>query len=285
MTRISSTLAGSVGRCYIPGFMRRPLFGLYSKVYNVNQEEMVEPLENYNSFVEFFTRQVKPRTIDQSPNVLVSPADSRVLTFGEVKGNDVLLIKDINYGLGEFLTGRRYQQFTSEELEKIKKSDQSKEKTKLYSAIFYLNPGDYHRYHSPCDFKVLSRRHIVGYLYPVKISYIEKTPRVYEDNERVALFGEWNKGLMTQVYVGATNVGSMTLTHEPKLTTNVMSTVNQMKVNSLTYDKPVDIKKGQEVGMFRLGSTVVMIFEAPESFQWNIKENQTIKYGDVIGKY
>lgn len=285
MTRVSSTVAGMVGRCYIPSFLRKPLFGMYSRVYNVNQEEMVEPLENYNSFIEFFTRKVKPRVIDASPNILVSPADSQVLTFGEVQGNDILLIKGINYGLGEFLTGRRYQEFSKEDLEKIKKTDQSKEKTKLYSAIFYLNPGDYHRYHSPCDFRVFSRRHIVGYLYPVKISYIEKTPRVYEDNERVALFGEWNKGLMTQVYVGATNVGSMTLTHEENFRTNIMSNVSQQKVNSLTYDKPVDIKKGQEVGMFKLGSTVVMIFEAPENFQWNIKENQKVKYGQPIGKY
>lgn len=270
---------------YIPTFLRSPLFGLYSRVYNVKQEDMVEPIESYNSFVEFFTRKVKPRTIDQSPNILVAPADSHVLSFGEIKGNDVLLVKQITYGLGEFLTGDPNQKYSEKDLESIKQTNQSKEKTKLYSAIFYLNPGDYHRYHSPCDFEVKSRKHIVGYLYPVKISYVEKTPRVYEDNERVALFGAWKKGLMTQVYVGATNVGSMTLNHEQEFRTNIMSTVGQEKVNTIKYANPVELKKGQEVGMFKLGSTVVMIFEAPENFEWNIKENDKVRYGQPIGKY
>lgn len=284
-SRLSSAMAGYIGTIYIPSFLRRPLFGLYSRVYGVNQEEMVEPIEHYESFVDFFTRKVKPRTIDAKPNILVSPADSKVLSFGEVKGNDVLLVKSMNYSLGEFLTGRKHEVYSAEDLEKIKKTDQKKEKTKIYGAIFYLSPGDYHRYHSPCDFTVKSRKHIVGYLYPVKISFIEKTPRVYEDNERVALFGEWSKGLMTQVYVGATNVGSMTITQDPDMKTNLLTSVGLQKVNDKTYDQPLVLKKGQEVGMFRLGSTVVMVFEAPESFTWQIKEGDSVKYGQTIGHY
>jgi phosphatidylserine decarboxylase len=283
---VASNLAGTVGRVYIPSFLRKPLFGLYAKTYGVLLDDMVRPLEDYSSFVDFFTRQVKPRQLDPQPAVVVAPADSKVLTVCEVKGNDVLLIKGMTYGLGEFLTGRREERFSSEDIEKIKKADQSKEKTKIYSAIFYLSPGDYHRYHSPCDFAVKSRKHIVGYLYPVKISYIEHTPRVYEDNERVALFGEWEKGLMTQVYVGATNVGSMTLTHEgPSFDTDKLAAASLKKVNDLIYPSPVKLAKGQEVGMFRLGSTVVMIFEAPEKFQWSIKEGDSVRFGQPIGRY
>ena len=191
----------------------------------------------------------------------------------------------MNYSLAEFLSGEKDHKYTAEDISSVKITDQQKEKTKLYGAIFYLSPGDYHRYHSPCDFAVRSRKHIVGYLYPVKISYIEKTPRVYEDNERLALFGEWRKGFMTQVYVGATNVGSMTLTHEPDLRTNIMTNVGLKKINELEYAKPVLIKKGDEVGMFKLGSTVVMIFEAPESFQWTITAGEQIKYGQAVGHF
>lgn len=285
-TRVMSNAAGSVGRLYIPTFLRSTLYGLYARSYGVNLEEMVEPLDKYNSFVEFFTRQVKPRNIDPSQSVVVAPADSKVLTITEVKGNDVLLIKEINFGLGEFLTGKREEVFSPEDVEKIKKTDQSIEKTKIYSAVFYLSPGDYHRYHSPCDFTVKSRKHIVGYLYPVKINYIDRTPRVYEDNERVILFGEWSKGLMTQVYVGATNVGSMTLTHEgPDFKTDRLASVSLSKVNDMVYPSPVMLKKGDEVGMFKLGSTVVMVFEAPESFKWNIKEGDSVKYGQTVGRF
>ena len=83
-SRLTSALAGSLGALYLPPFLRRPLFGLYCRVYAVDQQEMVQPLESYDSFLSFFTRKVKPRDIDQRPNVLVSPADSRVLSFGEV---------------------------------------------------------------------------------------------------------------------------------------------------------------------------------------------------------
>jgi phosphatidylserine decarboxylase len=91
--------------------------------------------------------------------------------------------------------------------------------TKLYSVIFYLAPGDYHRYHLPCDFALKSRSHMVGHLAPVKISYISKY-RVYETNERVALFGTYPFGLMSIVLVGATNVGSMTLNYDKEFSTN-----------------------------------------------------------------
>ena len=282
-SRVISNIAGAIGRTYIPKFMRSTLYGFYAKTYGVNLDEMVRPLEDNTSFVDFFTRDVKPRFIDQNPNLLVSPADSKVLTLSEVTENQVMLIKQMKYGLGEFLSGTRDSVMKEEELIGLKYRDQKKEPTKLYSAIFYLSPGDYHHYHSPCDFKVYMRRHIVGYLYPVKISYIESKPRVYEDNERVTLFGEWNKGFMTQTYVGATNVGSMTLTHEPGFDTNYLSAVGRDKSNDVTYKTPVFLAKGQEVGAFRLGSTVVMVFEAPPNFQWLIKEGDKVKFGQPVG--
>lgn len=269
---------------YIPVFLRETLYGLYGRTYNVDREEIVKPLKDFNNFIEFFTREVKPRTVDRSTRVVVAPADSKVLTVSEVTGNDVLLVKDMRYTLGEFLTGDKGVVYSAEDLEKIKQVDQRQEKTKLYSAIFYLSPGDYHRYHSPCDFLVRHRKHIVGYLYPVKVSYIESTPRVYEDNERVAMFGQWQKGLMTQVYVGATNVGSMLISSDPKFDTNKFSTRQLPKVSTHTYKDPLLLHKAQEVGMFRLGSTVVMIFEAPETFKFSIKEGQSVKYGQPIGE-
>jgi len=68
---------------------------------------MVQPMEYYSTFNEFFTRRVKPRTIDTNANMIVSPADSKVLTIKEITGDSNLLIKGVNYKLGEFLTGRK----------------------------------------------------------------------------------------------------------------------------------------------------------------------------------
>ena len=87
---------------------------------------------------------------------------------------------------------------------------------------------------------------------------------------------------MTQVYVGATNVGSMTLNHEPEFITND-SDVSE-RIQKLRYKDEIVLEPGQEVGMFKLGSTVVMIFEAPKNMIWNIKEGDSVKYGQVIAE-
>lgn len=86
--------------------------------------------------------------------------------------------------------------------------------------IFYLAPGDYHRYHSPIDFEAKKRLLIEGYLKPVKVSYIQKKPKVYENNERVCVFGEGKNGFLSLVYVGALNVGSINLSFDESLKTN-----------------------------------------------------------------
>ena len=258
---------------------------MYANFYGVITEDMVSPMEEHKNFAEFFTRKVKPRTINPNPRELVSPADSKILSLHQITGDDVLLIKNVNYSLGEFLTGKKEQHYTAEELELVKKMNQKTDPTNLYSAIFYLSPGDYHRFHSPCDFTVKARKHIIGQLYPVKISYLDTHPRVYEENERVCLFGEWSKGVMTQVYVGATNVGSIHINREgDKLLTN-KAQAGERKVRDKIYSPSFPLLKGEEVGMFRLGSTVVMIFEAPKGFQWSVKEGDRVRYGQAIGAY
>lgn len=241
----------------------------------------MDPIESFPTFVDFFTRRVKPREFVSDEDQLISPADSRVLSFGEVHSDDVLLVKDVRYHLGEFLNGSKKEVYSEQDLQEIKKNKDNK----LYSVIFYLSPGDYHRYHSPATFTVKRRNHILGHLWPVKVSYVESTPGVYEDNERVCLFGDWKHGLMTQVYVGATNVGSMTLNHEPEFETDLLGyEEREEKCELKNYSENVVLGKGAEVGMFKLGSTVVMVFEAPGKVEWLIENGQKIRFGEVFAK-
>lgn len=168
------------------------MFGAFARTYGVIEEDMLQPFESYTTFNEFFTRRVKPRTIDANENMIVSPADSKILRIKEITGDSNLLIKGVNYKLGEFLTGRKEVVLEEKMFDTLKLSKNPD--SKLYQAIFYLNPGDYHRYHSPADIVVKRRNHILGYLAPVKESYIATHERVYEGNERVAIFGEWKFG-------------------------------------------------------------------------------------------
>jgi phosphatidylserine decarboxylase len=96
--------------------------------------------------------------------------------------------------------------------------------------------------------------------------------------------GRWSQGVFNKVLVGATNVGSMTLDNEPHLVTNSVFE-DRRKADLVKYKQPHLFKKGDEVGMFKLGSTVVLIFEAPENLEWTVEAGQSIKYGESFAKF
>jgi len=115
--------------------------------------------------------------------------------------------------LGHFLTGMKEYEIKGEIIDSMKKKSST---NKIYQVIFYLNPGDYHRFHSPTEFYIKKRLHFVGFLYPVKESYVETHKEVFETNERIAVFGESpNFGFISMVFVGALNVGTINLTFDP----------------------------------------------------------------------
>lgn len=123
---------------------------------------------------------------------------------------------------------------------------------------------------------------MIGHLAPVKISHVESTPNVYETNERVALFGRYPFGFMSIIMVGALNVGSMTLNYDPTFCTNDNNF--QREFNSTYYDdKHIQLNKGEELGMFKFGSTVVMIFEAKE-INWKVKEGDKCRWGEIFAE-
>lgn len=126
-------------------------------------------------------------------------------------------VKDQNYQFDEFLLGVRRHQgiFTSKLIE-----DAHKRGNKMMFTIIYLAPGDYHRFHSPANFKTHFRRHIAGWLDPVKPDYVFKHKNVFKDNERVNLLGTWDHGYFGISFVGAMNVGSIELYYDPELKTN-----------------------------------------------------------------
>jgi len=277
-TRTVSRINGYIATMYMPQFMRPYVYGLYSSVYGVDVTDFIGKFEDYERPVDFFTRRVKPRKIEKSDNVMLAPADSKILSISEVTNDSVFLVKGVNYSFTELVTGIENQTPSKDFLDKLKKD----KKNKLYSVIYYLSPGDYHRYHSPAEINIKQRIHIAGLLWPVKPAFIEKNARVYETNERISIFSKWAHGLMNIVFVGATNVGSMTLDIEPELETNSLNTVS--KVNVKKYSEPINVQSGDQMGMFKFGSTVVTIFEVPENFKFNIKDGDSVRFGDVVGR-
>ncbi|PWN95245.1 phosphatidylserine decarboxylase, partial [Tilletiopsis washingtonensis] len=166
------------------------------------------------------------------------------------------------------------------------------EGNKLFFCVVYLAPGDYHHFHSPCSWVVERRRHFRGELYSVSPYVASRLSNLFVLNERVALLGRWRHGFFGMVPVGATNVGSICVSFDKALRTNVRdqrvlagtySEASYSSASRLLGGQP--LLAGEEMGGFRLGSTVVLIFEAPEEFDFTIEAGQKIKLGTALGDF
>lgn len=199
----------------------------------------------------------------------------------------------------------------------------TKTPTALYYIVVYLAPGDYHRFHSPVSWVVGTRRHFAGELYSVS-PYLQRTlPGLFTLNERVVLLGKWRWGFFSFTPVGATNVGSIKINFDRELRTNSLNTdtaadraAQVAKEKGQPYSGFAEatyaaaskvlnghpLKRGEEMGGFQLGSTIVLVFEAPKGrrpsfdegfmggpedrkggFRWNVSTGQKVKYGESLG--
>jgi phosphatidylserine decarboxylase len=195
------------------------------------------PIESYRNLQELFTRKLNiPRT-NKKPGKFISPVDGVVRQFGQLD-NTLLRIKGKKYDL-KTLTGE--DDVPNGEFINL-----------------YLSPKNYHRFHAPCDIKILNKTLIPGKLYPVNSLF--QWLKVYTKNKRVVLKCQTkNKKLMYLVFVGAMNVGNI-----------IVHTQNKFR-------------QGDEIGYFELGSSVIIITEENTLDFCDLKINQQIRYGDEIG--
>lgn len=199
----------------------------------------------------------------------------------------------------------------------------SENRTALHYVVIYLAPGDYHRFHSPTAWVAEKRRHFAGELYSVS-PYLQRTlPGLFTLNERVVLLGRWRWGFFSMTPVGATNVGSIKINFDRELRTNSLTTDTEADREAekasergepysgfaeATYAaaSPVlrghALRRGEEMGGFQLGSTIVLVFEAPKGkrpsldegwmgdksqrkggWNWKVEKGQKVKVGQSLG--
>ncbi|CAG8614718.1 1737_t:CDS:2 [Ambispora gerdemannii] len=159
----------------------------------------------------------------------------------------------------------------------------------LFFCVIYLAPGDYHRFHSPTNWVVEMRRHFAGELFSVSPYMTNLMPDLFVLNERVVLVGRWKYGFFSMIPVGATNVGSIKINFDQALRTNRKEDLVVGKYTEVSYRKASKLlggqplKAGDEMGGFALGSTIVLVFEAPIQFAFSIVPGQKVKYGQTLG--
>jgi phosphatidylserine decarboxylase len=263
ITNKISNIFHKIATTKFPKFIQNSMNTLYVKILGLDMSEF-KNVTSYNTLNELFTRSlIKKREFDFSKDTIISPTDSFISAFGKLDSETLMQIKGMEYNVKELLTEH------SSLANRIIDGDYIN---------FYLSPKDYHRYHAPYFFKLKKLIHVPGKLYPVNFTYLKKQLNLFIENERVILECEYEDKVFYLIFVGALNVGKMVFNFEPKVETN--SDANDIKVYE--YDDLV-FKKGDELGFFKMGSTVVMISE--QGFMDTaIEVDTSVKFGQIIAK-
>jgi phosphatidylserine decarboxylase len=235
------------------------------KRFAIDASQAEKPLDAYETLNEFFTRRLKPglRPIQGGAKDVVSPVDGRVSAHGKILKGKLWQVKGKTYSLADLLNGDKamVERFTDGEFVTI-----------------YLSPQDYHRIHMPLGGKLVAASYVPGALFPVNDFAVRNVSNLFARNERLITYAETPAGLMALLKVGATMVGSVKVVYGD-LTTNVGA-----KRRSMKLDPTPRLAKGDEVGRFEFGSTVVLLFEKERVKLRAFKPDEKVLLGQEIGK-
>lgn len=219
--------------------------------YGVNMAEAANPdLAAYPTFNEFFTRPLKAGARPMAQTALVSPVDGAVSQLGAIKQDQIFQAKGHSYSTRALVGGD---------------ADLASQFEDGSFATIYLSPKDYHRIHMPCDGRLTRMIYVPGDLFSVNPATARGVPGLFARNERVVCVFETATGPFVLTLVGATIVGSMaTVWH------GVVNPPRTRQVREWRYeDQNIVLKKGDEMGRFLLGSTVVLLFPKEGHVQFN----------------
>jgi len=264
-----SRLAGKVADCENPR-LKNALIAWFIEKYGVNMEEASRQFpEEFKHFNDFFTRALKEgaRPINSTKSGLISPVDGAISQLGEINHGQVFQAKGQSFSVVELLGGdvERAEPFIGGNF-----------------ATIYLSPKDYHRIHMPCKGTLREMVYIPGKLFSVNPVTAENVPRLFARNERVAAIFDTEFGPMAMVLVGAMIVASIETVWD-----GLVAPLKR-EVKTSQYGKgarEITLSKGDEMGRFKLGSTVVLTFPPNATeFIESLKAGSAVQMGQSFGK-
>lgn len=263
-----SKFAGWVASCKFPP-LKNYLIKWFIKRYGVNMQEALTSNPNdYENFQSFFIRHLKQgsRTIDPDSKIIVSPADGTISQIGAIQAGRIFQAKGFDFNIVELLGDKK------EEADLFSKGQFS---------TLYLAPKDYHRVHMPFTGKLISMTYVPGQLFSVNAKAAEKIPNLFARNERVICLFKTDFGHMAVVLVGAMIVGSIHMVWSG----DVVKTPTK-KIQTWVYADQRMMKKGEEIGYFKLGSTVIVLLSG-EQVQWEnlLDKNAEVRVGEGLVKH
>ncbi|UVI39167.1 archaetidylserine decarboxylase [Qipengyuania spongiae] len=261
-----TTLAGRAANAR-RGKATARLIRWFVRKYGVDMGEAENAeIESYASFNEFFTRPLKAGLRPLAKADFVCPVDGTISQFGDIEDHHILQAKGHRFTTTELVGGDaalaarfRHGSF----------------------ANLYLSPKDYHRLHMPCDGQLERMIYVPGKLYSVNPVTARGVPNLFARNERVVcVFNSDQHGSFVMVLVGATIVGSMeTVWH------GVVNPKRTGRIAEWEYERSkVVLEKGEEMGRFLLGSTIIMLFEKDNiDFNANWRPEGKVRLGELMG--
>lgn len=240
-----SMLMGKLVSIEWPPKFNEAIIKAFVKIFKINLKEAERPLKHYKSLQEFFVRKLKPnlRPIDQEGEVIVSPCDGMMSQAGIIENGLIMQVKGKFYSIEDLLG-------SNELMQKFEGG---------YYCTIYLSPKDYHRFHSPVDGEIIETRYLPGSLWPVNNWAVNNVDNLFCLNERIiSIISERNTSKhLAYIPVGATMVGKIRLEYCD------LETNKEVKCSIINHeiDERIYVAKGQELGKFMFGSTVVMLME------------------------
>lgn len=259
-----SALVGLAAGKALPSRLRPLAYRAFARAVGANLDECELELSAYESLGEFFTRGLRAgaRTIDADPRSIISPCDGVVAALGTAAAGALVQAKGRNYRLADLVA--------DDELAALLEGG-------AYTTI-YLSPRDYHRVHAPVAGRIESYDYVPGYLWPVNPRIANRRDGLLARNERVVIrLNSPEVGHVAVVMVGAAGVGNIRLARGPdSAALRGRGERHRVELRDLT------VKRGDELGAFRLGSTVVLVFE-PGRAELAGEVGQAIQFGQRIG--
>jgi len=246
-----------------------PLIAWFVGKYRVDMSEAEEPeIEYYHTFNEFFTRPLKAgiRPIATGEDTLACPCDGVISQAGAIRAGAILQAKGRGYSVQELLGGDKQLagQFANGRF-----------------ATIYLAPRHYHRLHMPLTANLVKMIHIPGRLFSVADWTVREIPRIFARNERLACCFDTAAGPLIMVLVGAINVSAI-----ETVWSGLVVPPRGRKISDYDYSHTrKEIAKGEEMGRFNMGSTVILLTGDNVEWQANIIAGENVRMGQPIGRF
>jgi phosphatidylserine decarboxylase len=261
-----SALIGTVASRTLPSALRRIAYRAFARAVGANLAEAELELDMYPSLGDFFARKLREgaRHVDPATSAIISPCDGAIAAGGIATDGTLVQAKGRNYRLDELIPDAAFA------------------RTLLGGSYLtiYLSPRDYHRVHAPVGGKLVSYDYVPGTLWPVNRWATNRRDGLLARNERAIIrLNADGIGDVAVVMVGAAGVGNIALANAPE-----SATFRRLRERQTIELGGRAIAKGDELGAFRLGSTVVLVFPPrAATLSDTLSAGTSVQFGQRIG--